>query len=136
MSIQQETIGNYHHYTMVYPIELKLLQNLVTANDENFDLISASFRIVADGGINRWFKFCESVPDNCLPEKYPDIVSGDFDSATEENLQRARDNGVKVVHTPDQDKTDFTKALELLAEEQEGKVSERILGIVGFYVQG
>uniref|UniRef100_A0A1B6DCN3 Thiamin pyrophosphokinase thiamin-binding domain-containing protein n=1 Tax=Clastoptera arizonana TaxID=38151 RepID=A0A1B6DCN3_9HEMI len=79
----------------------------------------ASFRICVDGGINRWFEFCESVPDNSLPEKYPHCVSGDFDSATEDNIKRAKVNGVEVIHTPDQNNTDFTKALDIISKKKE-----------------
>lgn len=39
------------------------------------------------------------------------FISGDFDS-----FQLERDFGEKYIHTPDQDKTDFHKALEILLE--------------------
>ncbi len=44
----------------------------------------------------------------------PAIVLGDFDSADEQVLQQARDLGIEVLHTPDQEYTDFEKTLQHL----------------------
>lgn len=43
------------------------------------------------------------------------MVSGDFDSANKEHFKKLESNNVTVVPTPDQDHTDFTKALHELA---------------------
>ena len=45
--------------------------------------------------------------------KFPDILSGDFDSITTEKIEYFRKNGTKIVETPDQNFTDFTKAVRL-----------------------
>lgn len=55
----------------------------------------------------------------------PDLITGDFDSAEPLCLGYFRTHGAKVIHTPDQDETDFHKGLSKLSkelEEQEVKV--------------
>ena len=46
----------------------------------------------------------------------PDIVTGDFDSITDAVLAHCKSIGVKVVPTPEQDRTDFTKAVDVLLQ--------------------
>ena len=41
----------------------------------------------------------------------PDLITGDFDSADLNHVEHFRALGARVVATPDQDHTDFTKAL-------------------------
>ena len=41
----------------------------------------------------------------------PDLITGDFDSADLDHVEYFRALGARVVATPDQDHTDFTKAL-------------------------
>jgi thiamine pyrophosphokinase len=45
-----------------------------------------------------------------------DVVLGDFDGRSTDDVQRAAGKDVKVVHTPDQDKTDLEKAIDYLFE--------------------
>lgn len=47
----------------------------------------------------------------------PDIISGDFDSISTEVLEHFRSLGTKIINTPDQNYTDFTKAIEVLINE-------------------
>lgn len=42
---------------------------------------------------------------------HPDLITGDFDSAKKETLDFYQKAGVTLIPTPDQDETDFTKAL-------------------------
>jgi thiamine pyrophosphokinase len=44
----------------------------------------------------------------------PDLVTGDFDSASPDLLKLLAELGTNVVPTPDQDETDFTKCLKVL----------------------
>ena len=44
----------------------------------------------------------------------PDIVTGDFDSISEAVMAHCKSIGVKVIPTPEQDATDFTKAVDVL----------------------
>ena len=71
----------------------------------------AKFRVTVDGGSNQWFDLVKTT-SLALVNPLPDLVTGDFDSIRPEvrgfyESQRK----VKVIHTPDQDYTDFTKAL-------------------------
>ncbi|GFS73095.1 thiamin pyrophosphokinase 1 [Nephila pilipes] len=69
---------------------------------------SALFHVAVDGGANV-LKELSDDEKNFMPE----LVCGDFDSATPEVLNFYRSKGVAVIHTPDQDETDFTKSLRL-----------------------
>ncbi|GFU06142.1 thiamin pyrophosphokinase 1 [Trichonephila clavipes] len=69
---------------------------------------SALFRVAVDGGANV-LKELSGEEITFIPE----LVCGDFDSATPEVLNFYRSQGVAVIETPDQDETDFTKALRL-----------------------
>ncbi len=53
-----------------------------------------------------------------------DFVSGDFDSYSreEEALRGTEKFSFEIIHTPDQNKTDFRKALEVLIEKQISEV--------------
>jgi thiamine pyrophosphokinase len=70
-------------------------------------LILATLRIGVDGGSNRWLKFCKDHKLDLLP----DLITGDMDSAEKETLDFYQKAGVTLIPTPDQDETDFTKAL-------------------------
>jgi len=59
----------------------------------------------------------------------PNVLCGDFDSVSDEALERARLAGVRIVHTPDQSFTDFEKSLQLA--ETEGVTSIDLLGHSG-----
>ena len=69
-----------------------------------------------DGGSNHWKYFIEknkiSLEETLHP---PDYITGDFDSITPEATDFFKTNKItKFVHTPDQEETDFTKALRVL----------------------
>lgn len=53
-----------------------------------------------------------------FPLKKLDFISGDFDSHIwdEQVLQQAKFNKIEIIHTPDQERTDFYKALEIILE--------------------
>ena len=69
----------------------------------------ARFRLLVDGGANQ-------VADSLGTDLLPDLITGDLDSIRPEVRRAYADRGVPVVETPDQDRTDFTKALLQLAE--------------------
>ena len=55
----------------------------------------------------------------------PDLITGDFDSADLDHVEHFRALGARVVATPDQDHTDFTKALiELDNMDKEDKLDK------------
>lgn len=53
-----------------------------------------------------------------FPLEKLDFISGDFDSHLweEEVLRQAEFNGIEIIHTPNQERTDFYKALEIILE--------------------
>ncbi|MDO5615645.1 MAG: thiamine diphosphokinase [Cruoricaptor ignavus] len=63
-----------------------------------------------------------------FPLKRLDFVSGDFDSHLDA-FQNIDNEDFKVIHTPDQDKTDFDKALDILLEQ--GVSSVDVFGASG-----
>lgn len=72
----------------------------------------APVRICVDGGADR----LRTAMGARAHEFLPDYVTGDFDSVSEATLEYYKSKGCKVVHTPDQDLTDFTKALGVLGD--------------------
>ncbi|KZS16006.1 Thiamin pyrophosphokinase 1 [Daphnia magna] len=78
----------------------------------------ASIRATVDGGTNIWFKFSEGIENEIgLSNPIPDLVTGDFDSAETRCLKYYQEHGAKVIHTPDQDETDFNKCIRELSTE-------------------
>ncbi|CAK1545879.1 unnamed protein product [Leptosia nina] len=73
---------------------------------------NATFRITVDGGTTHWNKFINSLTlEDKKTIRLPDLITGDFDSITKDLLQEYKKKGCKALHTPDQNDTDFTKAL-------------------------
>ncbi|XP_052749219.1 thiamin pyrophosphokinase 1 isoform X2 [Galleria mellonella] len=73
---------------------------------------NASVRMAVDGGTARWDTFLNQLPEDVQKTmKLPDFVTGDFDSLTEDVLNKYKKKGTKTIRTPDQNNTDFTKAL-------------------------
>jgi len=88
----------------------------------------ASFRVLVDGGANRLHNLATTTGRN-LSE--PHLLTGDFDSIESEVKQLFADRGVSVVETPDQDFTDFHKALIELSK----RVAKQDLDYVIVYVE-
>ncbi|KAL4708311.1 hypothetical protein ACJJTC_007717 [Scirpophaga incertulas] len=59
-------------------------------------------------GMNSYKQLPEKIRNNM---KKPDLITGDFDSIHDDILQKYKDKSCKIIHTPDQNNTDFTKAL-------------------------
>lgn len=72
----------------------------------------AAVRMTVDGGARRWETYIGTQSEEERRSlKPPDLVTGDFDSITTEILEEYKKKGYKTIHTPDQNYTDFTKAL-------------------------
>lgn len=87
------------------------------------------FNAVTDGGTNRLYSCVGEECDSYIP----DIITGDFDSATETVLNFYRHKSVPIVNTPDQDETDFTKCLRITLERTKALSVDQVivLGSVG-----
>lgn len=72
---------------------------------------TAKCRCLVDGGANRWLDFLaknEKLGNFANPE----LLTGDFDSITDHTMKHFRELLTsKIIHTPNQDYTDFTKSL-------------------------
>ncbi|XP_021941184.1 thiamin pyrophosphokinase 1 isoform X3 [Zootermopsis nevadensis] len=66
----------------------------------------ASLRVTVDGGTNRWFRFLQG--GNCVA---PELITGDMDSIKQNVLTHFKREGSQIIPTPNQNETDFTKAL-------------------------
>uniref|UniRef100_A0A1I8NHF1 Thiamine pyrophosphokinase n=1 Tax=Musca domestica TaxID=7370 RepID=A0A1I8NHF1_MUSDO len=75
---------------------------------------NASVRCCVDGGTNKWLNFIRNELQNDCSIKLPDLITGDFDSISQETEEYFSSRGVKRIHTPDQNNTDFTKAVDVL----------------------
>ena len=92
----------------------------------------AQYRVTVDGGTSIWSNIVNNTTDQIKVEN-PDMITGDFDSADLAHIKHFQGLGTKVVETPDQDHTDFTKCLEQLGlvAESDPKL-EKVEAIVAF----
>jgi len=83
----------------------------------------AKLRVCIDGGTNFILR------DSSILR--PDIISGDFDSVTPETLSYFKSKGSLIIPTPDQDETDFTKALKIVLSrvKEEQSILDVILAV-------
>lgn len=76
----------------------------------------ATLRLAVDGGANRLYDMLR----NCQMEEFsdliPDVLCGDFDSVRTNVKNFYEERHVEIIHTPDQSKTDFLKALEIVSQ--------------------
>lgn len=86
--------------------------------DDLYDL--ARVTVTVDGGTHRWLKYLEGQGIDLLSSEHrqyvPDLITGDMDSCSLEMIDRLRAIGSTIVKTPDQSHTDYTKALQQLAQ--------------------
>ena len=73
--------------------------------------LPAFLRITVDGGTDVWWNF-KKVNCKSTEVKDVDIICGDFDSISPDAKAIAEANpSTRIIHTPDQDETDFSKSL-------------------------
>lgn len=75
---------------------------------------TATIRVLVDGGANRWFEYIEKNQLNDLED--PHFLTGDMDSISLESEHRLKTMKCERFHTPDQNHTDFTKALMVIRQ--------------------
>lgn len=105
---------------------------------QNFQEIwnNCSVRFSVDGGTNILYDFQNSITQNQHIEKNlvdPDFISGDFDSIRCDVLDYFKQHNVKIVHTPDQNYTDFTKCLNILKDWIINGHANQLDSIIVFY---
>ncbi|SPO01533.1 related to THI80 - thiamin pyrophosphokinase [Cephalotrichum gorgonifer] len=66
-------------------------------------------RVAADGGANRLYELSQSTEPNTFDSL--DVIIGDLDSLTPEARTHFESRGASVIHDPDQESTDFGKAI-------------------------
>ncbi|KAL2716942.1 thiamine pyrophosphokinase 1 [Vespula squamosa] len=75
----------------------------------------AQVTITVDGGTNRWLNYLKEQGIDLLNGNYskyvPTFITGDMDSSSPYIVHRVQDIGSKIIITPDQMFTDYTKAL-------------------------
>lgn len=99
----------YSKVILTYIDSYKFTSNFIMA--DILFLSTAYLRVTVDGGTNSWYRFSQD--EGCL---LPDFVTGDFDSVEQSILSHYRNLGVSIVCTPDQNHTDFTKAVLHIVE--------------------
>lgn len=81
----------------------------------SFCLKLAQITVTVDGGTHRWLKYLEDIEIDIFDDKHrkyvPDLITGDMDSSSIATVEKLKSIGSTVVETPDQNHTDFTKAL-------------------------
>ncbi|XP_020811277.1 thiamin pyrophosphokinase 1 [Drosophila serrata] len=108
-------LGENGHVCVVLNRQIQVPPHVVTLLWKN-----AAVRCAVDGGSNHWRNF---VLDQVLSKRSKDeivnaplepldVITGDFDSITEETVDFFKTT--PKIHTPDQDATDFTKAIAVL----------------------
>jgi thiamine pyrophosphokinase len=97
------------HNKKLYTIHIRLIK---------YKIFLATFRVCVDGGTNQLHNielFQKSLvglgSDESESLKSPDIITGDFDSIKGSVSEYYARLGSKIIPTPDQENTDFTKAL-------------------------
>lgn len=85
--------------------------------------------MTVDGGSDHWLSWLEQ--HNINDSKIPDILTGDMDSIQEETLNYFHQKGTKIIKTPNQNETDFTKSLmELISHVANEKLKVSLFIIV------
>lgn len=76
---------------------------------------SAQVNVTVDGGTCKWLRYLEEQGIDLLNENHteyvPNLITGDMDSCSPLILEKLRSMGAMIIKTPDQDHTDYTKAL-------------------------
>ncbi|KAK3907925.1 thiamine pyrophosphokinase 1 [Frankliniella fusca] len=109
----------------IEPFTLVILNQPISIKREvmvhlwNNAIFSAAYRITVDGGTDRWFDWLEASGACGLSNLgLPDLVTGDFDSIRPDTLLTLKEKSVCLEGTPDQDFTDFSKAVQCAKEKQ------------------
>lgn len=75
-------------------------------------MILAKLRVTVDGGTTRWLTWLQAHQCEYSDILPPDLITGDMDSLSLDILEYFEEKNSKIIRTPDQNETDFTKALK------------------------
>ncbi|XP_043654431.1 thiamin pyrophosphokinase 1 [Drosophila teissieri] len=108
-------LGDHGHVCVVLNRQIQVPPHVVKLLWKN-----AAVRCAVDGGSNHWRDFVvgqamakkSNGSAATTPLEPLDVITGDFDSITEDTVDFFKTT--PKVHTPDQDATDFTKAMAVL----------------------
>lgn len=71
-------------------------------------------RITVDGGTKKWLQWLTNNECEFKEVLYPDLITGDMDSLSKDVLNYFKKGNTKIIVTPNQDETDYTKSLREL----------------------
>jgi thiamine pyrophosphokinase len=100
-------------------------QNTIDLNTRKILRLS-QYVVAVDGALDTLLKY------NIVPHSF----MGDFDSASSSAMQLARDLGVKFVHLPDQQNTDFVKSIEHYSKHYKQNMTKNITNVHCYNVLG
>lgn len=126
-----DTSDDYAYAIVVLNRPIRLKRDLMLRLWEK-----AQITVTVDGGTHRWLNYLNQEEIDVFNEnntKYvPNLITGDMDSCSPYILQKLKSIGSKIIFTPDQMYTDYTKALVQLDlyTKAEGKNLDGILVIV------
>lgn len=97
----------------------------------------AEMTITVDGGTDRWFNYLSSINNmNGITTKtnlIPKLIVGDLDSVSKNVVDKYEKLGVKIIKTPNQNLTDYSKALLELSSEC--KKNNKLINAVYTFVE-
>ncbi|CAH1974589.1 unnamed protein product [Acanthoscelides obtectus] len=96
-----------------------LILNVPIAFDCNHNFVmslwdQAKVRMTVDGGTQRWMDWLKVNKYDLNKVQMPELISGDMDSTPAMTLEYFKNTTTQVIYTPDQNETDFVKALREL----------------------
>ncbi|KAL6443866.1 hypothetical protein ACFW04_001718 [Cataglyphis niger] len=75
----------------------------------------AQITVTVDGGTHRWLKYLEENGIDILTDEHrqyiPNLITGDMDSCVPDVIEKLEHLGSLIIKTPNQNHTDYTKAL-------------------------
>ncbi|XP_076682552.1 thiamine pyrophosphokinase 1 isoform X1 [Andrena cerasifolii] len=81
---------------------------------------NAQINVTVDGGTHKWLHYLKDRGIDLLSGKYdkyvPNLITGDMDSCSSIILDKLKSMGSMIIETPDQDHSDYTKALIQLGQ--------------------
>nr|CAH7750114.1 unnamed protein product [Callosobruchus chinensis] len=107
---------NYGILVLNVPIEFECSHEFVTSLWNQ-----AKVRMTVDGGTQRWLDWLKMNNYDLDDVRMPELFSGDMDSTPEATLNFFKHTCTQVIYTPNQNETDFVKALRKLQTYCEGK---------------